>query len=362
MTADRRERVRETRRVEEDRRPREAEQAPAHVMLSFQRTHGNQAVQRMIDADGVGGGVLARNKTKEKPSDWPAELKKAIKAGEWRTAAMVCWVLSDAEIRPQFDKLSDSDLDSIEAEAKTMDTILRGLHGKVHRHVSFQKHDPGKATKVKQVDVEDEGDLEHSAKVGGGKVAVHTDVEANVGDRAFDEMFSLSYKGKDAAKTRWLQFIWREIEVDEPTKGNFLLDEPVTTTGGTYPLTTDRSKPSYNTDSSDPDSPFYEAGFVSNRTSEATTIFDQPSPMKAKVDAQFDAGATKVVSRAHFTTYLVREMDVLHEVRIDVEWVFATKGDVPRSQSVSKAGNASAIDAAMRKRLIEQYPDFDYLP
>jgi hypothetical protein len=84
--------------------------------------------------------------------------------------------------------------------------------------------------------------------------------------------------------------------------------------------------------------------------------------MRDKVKDQFDAGATKVVSRAHFVTYLVREMDILHEVHIDVEWEFTSDKDVPRAQSVSKAGNATALDPDIRKRLLEQFPDFDYLP
>jgi hypothetical protein len=363
-------RIGEPRRVDDEEREADptAGAAPADVVLRMQRTQGNQAVQRMLgQAAPTAEPVLARDKTKTKPkvTDWPGEFKKAAKSGEWRTAAMVCWVLSDDQMRRLLDPLSDSDLDSLEAEAQgAIGFLLPGLAGKVHRHVSFQKHAPAKPAKGKEVKVEDEGTLEHEAKVGGGKVSVRMggETENLSSGLESDERFWLVYKGKEASKTSWLQFIWREMEVDDPVKGKFRVDQAITTTGGSYRLTTDPSKPNYNTDSADPDNPFYEAAGISNRTSDATTIFDLPSPMQSIVKAQLDAGATKVVSRAHFTTYLVREMNVLYEVNIDVEWEFTSAAVPPRKQSVSKAGNASALDPAMRARLIQQYPNFDYLP
>jgi hypothetical protein len=172
---------------------------------------------------------------------------------------MVCWVLDDAQIRRQFKRLSDSDLDSIEAEAKgELGAVLPGLEERIHRHVSFKKHAPDKPERAKYITVKDEGDLEHEAEVGGGEVEVRTDVEAKMGDRKFEEMFSLRYKGKQSSKTQWLQFIWREIQVDDPVKGTFCVDEEISTTGGSYRLTTDSKKPNYNTDSADKDNPFYE--------------------------------------------------------------------------------------------------------
>ena len=299
---------------------------PATAILQLQRTHGNQAVQQM----------LARNKTKVKVSDFRAEFTKAAKAGDWNKAAMASFVIDDDKLRKLLGKLSDAELGLLETEAQTLAAVLPGLGDRIHRHVSFQRHAPAKAQKQKDATVPDEGTLEHEEKVDGGKVKVHTDAEFKLSDGTiYSEAFSLSYKGKQASSTRWLQFIWREIEVDDPTKGTFRLDEPVSTTGGSYRLTTDPAKPSYNTDTASTTDPFYDAGAVNNRTSEATTIFDQPAPARAKVDAQFDAGATKVVSRAHFTSYLVRDMSVLEKVNIDVEWVFNAKGDVPRTHHVA---------------------------
>ena len=135
----------------------------------------------------------------------------------------------------------------------------------------------------------------------------------------------------------------------------------VTTTGGTYDLTTDPGNPSYNTDSNNPDSPFYEAGFRSNRTADSTSIYDQPGAISSKVYAEFDKGATKVISRAHFDTFLVRDHRPLFHANINVAWEFTEKTVPPRTQSTDKSGKVSKLPAGMKKRLVEQYPQYDYI-
>jgi hypothetical protein len=80
------------------------------------------------------------------------------------------------------------------------------------------------------------------------------------------------------------------------------------------------------------------------------------------VQAQFAAGATRVVSRAHFNTWLIRDMEVLYRVQLNVVWDYTTRREPPRAQSVAAAGPASALEPRMRARLIAQYPNFDYLP
>lgn len=234
------------------------------------------------------------------------------------------------------------------------------------RRISVVQGRPGNAAPhADYVRVDTPGKEEHKAKVGGGEVDVRTGgVTTSLGSgKQSNERFSLGYQGAESEKTRWLQFIWREVEVDDPVKGRFRVNQPVTTTGGTYNLTTDPSKPSYNTDTASPASPFYESTGINNRTADATTIFDLPAPMQAVVDTQFDGGATKVVSRAHFISYLVRDMEVLYKVELDVEWEFTAKGAAPpRKQGVKSAGAAKELDPEQRKRLIVQFPKFDYLP
>ena len=91
-------------------------------------------------------------------------------------------------------------------------------------------------------------------------------------------------------------------------------------------------------------------------------MFDAPGAGDHYIRREFGLGATRVVSRAHFTTYLIREMDVLYAVSIDVEWEYRRPA-VPahKHQRVAGAQNATSLDPAMRERLILQYPAIDYL-
>jgi len=54
-------------------------------------------------------------------------------------------------------------------------------------------------------------------------------------------------------------------------------------------------------------------------------------------------------------------MQVLYKVTTDVEWVFTSDAEPPRKQAQTGA-TANALDPEMRKRLILQYPNFDYIP
>src|SRR5262249_12167390 len=108
-------------------------------------------------------------------------------------------------------------------------------------------------------------------------------------------------------------------------------------------------------------SPFYEEAGTANRTADSTTMFDQPASADAIVQAQFAAGATKVVSKAHFNTFLVRDMSVLHRFSIDVNWNYTSATLPPRTTSVSRSEAASKLPAGMKARLVAQFPKFDYI-
>jgi hypothetical protein len=173
--------------------------------------------------------------------------------------------------------------------------------------------------------------------------------------------FSVEYKGTSSAESRWLQFIWREIIVTDAAKKTSRVNQAITTTGGSYNLTTDPKSPNYNTDSGSSTSPFYESSFNANRTADATTMFDQPSSQDAIVQNEFTKGATKAISRAHFHTFLIRDMSVLHRFDVDVEWNYTSTAVPPRTTSVSSSVAASALPPRMKDRLIAQYPKFDYI-
>jgi hypothetical protein len=91
-------------------------------------------------------------------------------------------------------------------------------------------------------------------------------------------------------------------------------------------------------------------------------MYDHPAPADAIVQAQFAGGATSVVSRAHFNTYLVRDAQVLDRVSVNVEWNYTNATVPPRINSVPSNVAVGALDPGMRARLIAQYPKFDYIP
>jgi hypothetical protein len=326
--------------------------APAEAVLALQRAHGNQAVGQMLARNGPTAPAKA-------PKD---EFADQVKADNWTAAATAIKDLPDKEINDLIKGLTDDQLAKLGLAAWGLSLVpfMTGAY-RLNRLVAFKRNPPAATTEGDQANVTKEGELKHSGKAGGGDVSVRTGAEYAGG--TYKEGFSLGYKGKDAAKTRWLQFIWREIVVDHPTKKTYRVDDEIGTSGGRYRLTIDPKKPSYNTDT-DPatGSPFYEAGGTNKRTADSTTIYDAPGAAQAFVDAAIDDGATKVTSRAHFTTYLVRDVDVLYKVEITVEWVFTSKTVPPRKNTVESGGAASNLDPDQRKRLVSQFPKVTYLP
>ena len=122
-----------------------------------------------------------------------------------------------------------------------------------------------------------------------------------------------------------LQFIHRIIKSEKagPPATTTYLDAAVTSTAaGGYRLTTDPTKPFYNTDSAKTTNPFYYAGGVSLRDPTKGTMLDAPAPRTDFVATAFRGGADKVVSYARFNTYLVRDMDVLYRIDITQRWEF----------------------------------------
>jgi hypothetical protein len=331
----------------------DAPAADASSLLQLQQTAGNQAVVRMVRgaARTPSGRVLARK----------TAFETAVEKKDWAAAATELVKLTSVEIVAQLKPVPEADQDEIAKAASAADAPL------VKRAISFARHRPADAAKhADEFSWKTDPGATHTGKVAGGTVEAKTGGKAKFGTREETETYTLGYKGTDAEKTRWLQFIWREIEVTRPDGKTDKVDQEITTTGGTYRLTVDPTKPSYNTDTASTTDPFYEAGGVNNRTDDSTTMLDMPAPALAIVKAQLaepDAAKkpTKVVSRAHFTTYLVRDMEVLYKMNVDVEWVFTSDAVPPRTQTVSGAA-ANALDPLARKRLIAQFPNFDYLP
>jgi hypothetical protein len=209
-----------------------------------------------------------------------------------------------------------------------------------------------------------------NSSVGGGDVTVAIGVSGKptTEDRPVrNDGFSLSYQGKDSSTTRWLQFIWREVIAIVPDKDGKEVAIPVEVKFGDakdfYLSTFDPTKPVYNTDSSK-GSPYYESDGYNNRDDKSTTIYDYPSgagPTTLK-KCFVDLGAVRVITRAHFVSYLVRDDKVLYRVQIDMEWVYTSANANPRPTFTVSGDVVDKLDPAIRKKLLEQHPAHDYLP
>lgn len=302
----------------------------------------------------------------------------AVAGSDWNRAAILLNAFNDIDL--------DARVKAIKAAGKITDLDAAAvaqtpkIGNRVHRHISFLLHAPAALTGNRaDYTVPTAGTDKHTKTgVGGGEVHARTGVGFKVGGVGAEQSgaYELEYKGADAQKTHWLQFIHRIIKSEKtgPPATTTYLDSAVTSTAaGGYRLTTDPAKPFYNTDSARANNPFYYAGGVSLRDPTKDTMLDAPAPRTDFVTTAFRGGADKVTSYANFNTYLVRDMDVLYRINISQRWEFdkATHWDdatktvtgTPGVKSDVTGGTAvTALDKGHRDRLVTQYPNFDYLP
>lgn len=213
-------------------------------------------------------------------------------------------------------------------------------------------------------------------KIGAGEVTVGTGQTIDADGAAFgDNMFSLTYQGKDADKMRFLQFLWREIiGVDDKGKASPQTATFTNSVGRSYELTQGGTGSSYgtptkanwNTDTAHATDPFYEAGGAADRTADSATMMDQPGAAVGNVTKAFDDGAKSVVSRAHFSTFLVKdEKEVQSKTNIHVEWKFASKAEAtgsPKGKHTAATGAAAALSpATLVEAFHDQFPTYKTL-
>lgn len=306
------------------------------------------------------------------------DYEAAVSAGNWNRAAVLLNAFNDIDLDTRIKavqaagKLTDLDAGAIAETSK--------IGNRVHRHISFLLHAPAALSGNRSdYTTPTAGTDKHTkAGVGGGEVHARTGVGFKIGGTGAEQSgaYELEYKGPDAQKTHWLQFIHRIVKSDKggPPATTTYLDAAVSSTAaGSYRLTTDPAKPFYNTDSAKSNNPFYYAGGASKRDPTKDTMLDAPSPRTDFVTTAFRGGADKVTSYANFNTYLVRDMDVLYRVDISQRWEFdkathwndATKtvtGTPAVKTDVTGGATVTALDKAHRDRLVAQYPTFDYLP
>ena len=338
-----------TRRRPEDER---AEELPAgHPILELHAAAGNQAVA-----------ALLRQPVKEaKATEHEQRARALAKKLEKDRAGVI------EEVR----KLSEPDRKALDEAAKVLNkpqaALLRRIIAFVDNPPPTEKHEmPVKQSKATKEEFAE--DLE-----GGGKVTAQSGVKFYGADgNLYTDAFSLSYSGGDADKVHWLQFIWREIVAEYPAKqGAKARREPIKgkwkRPSSEYELTTDPAKPNWNVDVVRAGSPFYEHNQPLNRSPSAVTMFDPPSPGHDVAQPLFerDERPTTVVSQAHFMTYLVRGMDIVHATQVDLRWEFNDEKKVPPLKPpVMKAVGVRKLESAHRARLKEQFPSnsLDYLP
>jgi len=302
----------------------------------------------------------------------------AVAGSDWNRAAILLNAFNDVDL--------DARVKTINAAGKITDLDAAAvaqtpkIGNRVHRHISFLLHAPAALTGNRaDYTVPTAGTDKHTKTgVGGGEVHARTGVGFKVGGTGAEQSggYELEYKGADAQKTHWLQFIHRIIKQDKagpPATTTYLDSAVASTAAGGYRLTTDPTKPFYNTDSAKANNPFYYAGGVSLRDPTKDTMLDAPSPRTDFVATAFRGGADKVTSYANFHTYLVRDMEVLYRINVSQRWEFdkATHWDdatktvksTPAVKSEVSGGTAAtALDKGHRDRLVAQYPNFDYLP
>ena len=203
----------------------------------------------------------------------------------------------------------------------------------------------------------------NTPSVVGGAVSVATQIPwQNRKGQEGQLAFGMTYRGGLAADTRWLQFIWRDLVVTDAAHGTRRQSGVIEIENRTYPLTTDPSTPAYSVDSGSETDPFYEARrSTAPRTEGETTLLDAPGPRNKEVRAAFAAGATQVVSGAHFDTYLIRDYHVLYHVAIDVIYTFAGPDSRRSERIVRKVEVVDELPDDIRTALTAKYPRHGYI-
>lgn len=337
------------RRVADD--PAEGERPAGHPILELQAAAGNQAVAALLlrqpvkDAKATEHEERARTLAKQLDKDRAAVIDAVRKLGEDDRKALH------------------------EAAAKVLGKAQAAL---LRRVIAFVRNTPSAEKNDTPVTSIKPGKEEFVEDVEGGKITAQSGVKFYGADgNPYPDAFSLSYSGSGADTVHWLQFIWREFVAEFPAKkGGKARKEAIKgkwkRPTSEYELTTDPAKPNWNVDVVRADSPFYEHNQPLNRSPTAVTMFDAASPGHDVVEPEFkrDEPPKKVVSQAHFTTYLVRGMDIVHATQVDLRWEFEDAKIPPMKPPVVKASGARKLEPAQRARLREQFPSnsLEYLP
>jgi hypothetical protein len=227
---------------------------------------------------------------------------------------------------------------------------------------------------VQKTSITTRGTVAHSGTVGVpagqagppvGSVEVRTgeEIEISPGNR-IPNVIAIEYSGAALANSKWLQFVWFELNAITPT-GRRPVAGTAPTSSGNLPFTTNPGSPAWAVDS-DPGDPFYESSAVNLRNSSSTTIFDKPggataAPFAAAVFAAVPA-ATSAVFTAHFDTYLIQNNRAAYHVPYSASTSFTPATGGPTASAVGyslgAAGAATGLPSNLRTFLLASYPTF----
>ena len=224
-----------------------------------------------------------------------------------------------------------------------------------------------------------------AAAVSGGTVTFKTGVNIGTG-RPASGGYTLEYSGgfRSAINLRWLQFIWRMVEVDLAGTGARLTHSPLRvrsdnpSTLKPLVLTTDPAHPRWAVDTTrGAKSAFYEE--VTRRTPNELTLFDAPDAFlstSGMAKTFFTTGTShlgealtkpprRIVDHFRAATYLIEGMDVLYRADIHLTWEFTSvTAPAPKlsTKDPPRWSIVDTLDPEHRAVLERYYPEVDYLP
>lgn len=335
---------------------------------------GNRAASNLLAraAQPAGPRHLLRQPTlKPDPvAEKRAKLDALVKAKKWQPLATELAAFSDTEMPAWIPQFPGSGF------AEFM-TFLLNHHSPGNDRVfaratfaSFQREHP-QVSPSENVVIFKPGTASRPLSVPGGTVTVRTGVvhalKQGLGDpeERKELGYSVTYKGADSERSRWIQLVWFEaiaLYPGGPAEGKALsFDVPA----AAMPMrsTTDHGDQHVIVDAQG-ETPFYEDHGANNRTADSTTIFDAPTSQSSGFTDVFDGPSppARVTATAHMIQYLVRDDQVLCRVNLEVRWVFSDRKVPTPTFSEPRLRAVTHLNPEHHRTLAAQFPGFTWIP
>jgi hypothetical protein len=317
--------------------------------------------------------------------------------GQARALAKRLIVAADRDaVRADVALLTEDQRKEIEKALPTLvasDSTLTAQAYRLRRIIRFVRHAPAAARRPPGSSSTLTGGVEVPGKQGrsatraptvaSGTVTFKTGVDIHSGQPASGG-YSLAYAGApgSADDLRWLQFIWRMVDVDLVGTSARLTSSPLrlrtdTKAGKPFVLTTDLLHVRWVVDSTVwAKSAFYEE--ATQRTADKLTLFDAPSTIlggdkatnlfanrRTSSGEVLDHPPKRAIEHFAAATYLIQGMNVLYRADIHLTWEFT--GVTPADPALASGdpptwGIVDELAPAHRAALARHYPEVDYLP